>query len=49
MQYANDCNIIVAAGDGDVKKNLEKYSLNYVDTPNWIYPFIKDYVAVLLG
>lgn len=47
-ERAYDYTIIVALHSEDVRKKLREYDIDYIDTPNFIFPFIKEYVDVLL-
>ena len=38
--------ILVAVADGEVIRNLERRGLDFVNTPNYIYPFIKQYCGI---
>lgn len=39
--------ILVAVADGEVIRNLKKSGLNFINTPNFIFPFIKQYYEIL--
>lgn len=41
------CPIFVAVADDEVRLNLEHYHINYVDVPNFVFPFIKQYAWIL--
>lgn len=38
---------IVAAASSEVRQNLVNRKINYLDIPNYIFPFIKDYARLL--
>lgn len=42
-----DYQILVAVADPDVRINLKMYNFKYIDIPNFIFPFIKEYVKLL--
>ena len=39
--------ILVAVADPEVRENLQKYNFKYIDLPNFIFPFIKEYFRML--
>lgn len=39
--------IILAAADEEMKRNLEKEKIKYKEAPNYIFPFIKQYVKYI--
>lgn len=41
--------ILVAVAGEEVRENLARYNMQYLDVPNYVFPFIKDYVRVLHG
>lgn len=45
--YKGKYQILVAAADNEVRINLASYNIDYIDIPNYIFPFIKEYVRLL--
>lgn len=39
--------ILVAAADGEIIRNLKKSGIEFINTPNYIFPFIKQYCQIL--
>lgn len=38
---------LVAVANGEVRQNLVNYNVDYIDVPNYIFPFIKEYANLL--
>lgn len=47
VQNENQSYILVAAANSEIRDNLKKCNLNYYDIPNYVFPFIKEYVNLL--
>ena len=39
--------LLVAVGDWSVRERLDKENISYIDIPNYVFPFIKEYVRNL--
>lgn len=46
IKYRREYQILVAAADGEVRQNLDDQSLEYIDIPNYLFPFIKEYAEL---
>lgn len=47
LEYKDKYQILVAVADDEVRKNLVDNGVEYIDIPNYIFPFIKEYVELL--
>lgn len=41
------CEILVVVADDEVRDNLSKHNIDYIDIPNYVFPFIKEYKRLL--
>lgn len=47
-KHMEEYSIILAAADEEIKINLDREGINYEEAPNYIFPFIKEYVKNIL-